>query len=246
VCAEPNDPARRFCRRCGSNLDSAAAVPAKRPPWWRRIFRRRKRELAAGERPTTMSPAKRTRPTLSRAAFITRWALTGLVALGLIGVVAIPSLRSGAIEIATGGLDQIRRIVAPRLAPETPAAVTSTDELLDHPVARLFDRRRPTAWQAGGPNPSATATFEHPVDLGAVIIHPGIEDGFLDFRRPSRVAFAFEDGSSAEFDLEDVPDPQTFDLNAPAVDTVEIRVLETKGPAGAPLAFAEIEFFTRN
>ena len=193
-----------------------------------------------------MATGKQTKPTLSRAAFVIRWALTGLVALGLIGVVAIPSLRDTAIEIATGGLDQIRRIVAPRLAPETPAAVTATDQLPDHPVANLFDRRRPTAWHAGGPNPIATATFERPVDLGAVIIHPGIEDGFLDFRRPSRVALSFEDGSTATFDLEDVPDPQTFDLNASGVGIVEITVLEAKGPAGAPLAFAEIEFFTRN
>jgi hypothetical protein len=185
-------------------------------------------------------------PSLARARFVIRWALTGLVALGLIGFVAVPSLRSIAVDAVTEGLDQVRRIVAPRLAPETPVAFAAADQLDGHPIANLFDRRRFTAWEASGDAPVATATFAKPVDLGAVILHPGLEDGFLDLRRPSRVEFVFPDGSTATFELQDVPDLQRFDLNASSVETVEIRIVETKGPAGAPVAFAEIEFFTKN
>ncbi len=175
-----------------------------------------------------------------------RWVLTGLAGLGLIGFVAIPSIRNAALGAATGGLDQIRRIVAPRLEPETPVSFETTDQLADHPIADLFDRRRFTAWEATGDAPVGTAHFAKPVDLGAVILHPGIEDGFLDLRRPARVEFAFPDGSTVAFDLEDVADPQQFDLNASGVQSVEIRIVETKGPPGAPVAFAEIEFFTKN
>jgi hypothetical protein len=221
-------------------------VPDKRPPWWRRIFRRRPKAFAAGERRASMGPARVSRPTRTRATFVIRWVLTGLVALGLIGSVAIPSVRNVALGALSSGLDQVRRVVAPRLEPETPVSAEAADQLDDHPVADLFDRRRFTAWEAAGEAPVATATFAKPVDLGAVILHPGLEDGFLDLRRPARIELAFPDGTTVAFNLEDVPDLQRFDLNVSGVQTVEIRIVETKGPPGAPVAFAEIEFFTKN
>lgn len=49
-CGQPNNPERRFCRKCGNLL--AEQVVAARLPWWKRIFRRHKTETAeprAGE-----------------------------------------------------------------------------------------------------------------------------------------------------------------------------------------------------
>jgi hypothetical protein len=246
-CSEPNDPARKFCRRCGASLAAATAVPERRPPWWRRIFARKPREYAAGERRSSMAASKRrSMPSTARATYVVRWALGILFALGLVGFVAIPSFQGLVIRTVSGGFDQIRRFVAPTLTIETPVAVSAADQVADHPVGFLFDRKRFTDWRAAGETATATATFEGTVDLGAVIIHPGIEDGFLDLRRPSRVEFAFADGTVVGFDLEDVPDLQRFDLNVSGVEAVEIRVVDTSGPGAAPIAFAEIEFFTKH
>ena len=43
-CGQPNNPERRFCRKCGNLL--AEQVVAARLPWWKRILRRHKTETA--------------------------------------------------------------------------------------------------------------------------------------------------------------------------------------------------------
>ena len=56
TCAAGNDPARKFCRRCGSSLELATvAAPAARPPWYRRLFRRSQTAFEAGARPPSMA-----------------------------------------------------------------------------------------------------------------------------------------------------------------------------------------------
>src|SRR5690606_30342884 len=47
-CGEPNDAARKFCRRCAASL--AEATVAK-TPWWRRLRRKPKAQPEAGTRP---------------------------------------------------------------------------------------------------------------------------------------------------------------------------------------------------
>jgi len=53
-CRIGNDPTRRFCRRCGQSLAEAVVAVAPKVPWYRRIFGRRPRTAAAGERPKSM------------------------------------------------------------------------------------------------------------------------------------------------------------------------------------------------
>ena len=169
-----------------------------------------------------------------------------LVAIaGAAALVAVPSLRLSLTDGITGGIDQIRRIVMPSLEIERPAAVEAADDVPGHPAELMFDTFTNTDWRTAAANPEVTVRFEEPVDLGAIIVHSGAADGFVELRRPATLVLEFPDGSSTTIRLEDVHDPQQFDLGASGVDRVVIRVGETNGPAGTDLSISEIELFAR-
>jgi hypothetical protein len=144
-----------------------------------------------------------------------------------------------------GIVDRITSIVSPTLTIERPIKVTASSEVEDHPAARLFDTFTNTDWQGEGDAPTITVTFKEKLDLGAVYLHIGNADAFVDFRRPATLELTYPDGSTATITLEDLHDPQQFDLSAPGVDSVQIKVTATNGPAGAPVSISEIEFFRK-
>jgi hypothetical protein len=55
----------------------------------------------------------------------------------------------------------------------------------------------------------------------------------------------FSDGTVQRVELQDVHDPQNIDASGPSGDSLTIRVVETYGPDGAPLAISELEFFAK-
>jgi hypothetical protein len=249
-CAEPNDPERRFCRRCGNNLQEAAVVPIE-IPWWRRIFRRifsrTQRRYEAGERTKGMRQGKPSgRPSGVRITYLLRWALGILFAFGVVGYVAIPSIQGlvnrGVRAVVEGG----GRILTPSLEPIRPTGAEASHEVTGHPVSDVVDTFTNTEWQAGGATPSLTLGFKEPFELGALIVHNGAsKDTFLALRRAKVIEIVFSDGSVQQVDLKDVHDPQKFDVSGPSGDALTIRVVETYGPDGAPVAISELEFFAK-
>jgi hypothetical protein len=254
TCAEPNDPTRKFCRRCGASLVEARIVEEKPLPWWRRIFRRKPKQpkaFAAGERTGSMKAGAQAGLRSGRKIMTyVRLALGLLVVVGIFGYIGVPSVQKFVNEAIGGGgisgiVDNIRRIVQPTLEPVRPTNVTASEELKDHPGRLAFDTFTNTDWEANGTSPSLTITFKEPVDLGAVIVHSGAADTFVDLRRPSKLELSFPDGSSTTLTLKDEHDPQTFDLSASKVDSVKISILETNGPANAPVSLSELELFSK-
>jgi len=253
-CGEANDPTRKFCRRCGSSLVEAKVVVEKPLPWWRRIFRRKPKQpkaFAAGERSGSMKAGAQAGLRSGRRIMTyVRLAAGLLVVVGIFGYVGIPSVQKFVNEAVGGGgisgiVDNIRRFVSPTLEPVRPTSVTASQELKDHPGRLAFDTFTNTDWEASGTSPSLTITFKEPVDLGAVIVHSGAADTFVDLRRPASLELAFSDGTSQTLTLKDEHDPQTFDLSASKVDSVTITIVETNGPAGAPVSLSELEFFRK-
>ena len=260
-CGEPNDPTRKFCRRCGASLVEARIVTDKPLPWWKRIFRRgpkKPKQYAAGERIAPMaagsSPSSGGGASglLRSGLKLRNLVVVGLgliVAVGIFGYVGIPSFQ-GFVNQAIGGgipgvIDSIRKVVAPTLAIERPVSITASSEVKDHPASLLFDAATNTDWQGTDKAPTITATFKEKVDLGAVILHIGSTKAFVDTRRPAELMFTFPDGSSKKITLKDVPDPQTFDLSASNADSVVITITATNGPESAPVSISEIEFFKK-
>jgi hypothetical protein len=258
-CGEPNDPTRKFCRRCGNSLVEARIVAEKPLPWWRRIFRRTPRspqQYAAGERLGSMQPGAPkgagVRGLLGRLFKLRSMVQLGLglvVAIGIFGYVGIPSFHGYVDQALSGGvpgiIDKITGIISPKLTIERPVKVTASSEVNGHAADKMFDTFTNTDWQGTGDAPTITVTFKDKINLGAVILHLGNSDKFVDLRRPAKLELDFPDGTTATISPQDVHDSQTFDLGASGVDTVTIRILATNGPSGAPVSISEIEFFRK-
>ncbi|MEI7742212.1 MAG: hypothetical protein WCK58_00525, partial [Chloroflexota bacterium] len=256
-CGEPNDPARKFCRRCGASLAEARTVEATKLPWWRRIFGggKKAKQYTAGERIGSMEAgSKKKGGGLLKGAFtglgLVRTVLAALVGLGLVGYLAIPSVQGTVNSFVSGGIpgivDKIQRFVNPKLDPIRPTEVTASSEVDGHPVKQMFDTFTNTDWQGNDKVSTFTVKFKETFDLGAVIVHPGSADTFTDLRRPSKLAFDFADGTSITIDVQDVKDAQTFtSVTAGKIDSLTIRILATNGPESAPISISEIEFFKK-
>jgi hypothetical protein len=253
-CQEPNDPTRRFCRRCGTSLAAAPVQVEKRLPWWRRLFGPRKpRHYEAGTRMGSTKPgAPKPKSGLSLPIPLIRKVLAVLIGFGIIGAVVLPDVRSavlnggaGFLKGGNGIVDQVRRIFAPTLVIVHPASASATSELKDHEAGKVIDTFSNTDWQSNEPTPTLTVTFAAPIDLAAVYIHNGTANGFVDLRRPAKLQFVFPDGKTSDITLVDDHKPQQFNIEASALKQVEIRVLATSGDAGKPVALSEIEFFMK-
>ena len=258
-CSEPNDPTRKFCRRCGTNLVSAAIVPAKLP-WYRRIFAPRPKPAktyAAGERigsmrsGSAMGGAKQGLGGVVKGRTILVGIIGLLVGLGLIGYLGVPSFKS-TVDTALGGgpqqlIGNIQRMINPQLEiiRPKPGDITSDDVVGDHAASRVSDKGSNTEWQAAGDQPSLTIAFPETTDLSNVIVTSGAAKDFTSLRRPEQIRFLFDDGTSMTIRLEDDHDPQTFDLKAAKIKSVVVTVISTYGPDDAPMALSELEFFRR-
>jgi hypothetical protein len=260
-CGEPNDPSRRFCRRCGASLTAAKIVADPKLPWWKRLFgggRKQPRQYAAGERMGSMQKAAPKTGGIRgvlKGIGIVRGLLAVVVAIGIFGYVGIPSFQgmvnSALDPITRGGptqiIENIRKLVAPKPAQVTPRPedVTATTELEGHEARRIADLATNTDWQATDNVPVLTVRFEEPVDMLSVIVRPGNGASFAEFRRPATLEFVFPGGSTKRIDLEDTKDPQTFEMTGDNVDVLVIRVVDTNGPDAAPISISEIEFFRK-
>jgi hypothetical protein len=260
TCGEANDPTRKFCRRCGTNLVSATVVPAKRRPWYRRIFASQPKPpktYAAGERigsmqaGSAMGGAKKGLGAVMKGRTMLVGALGVLAAIGLIGYVGVPGFRS-TVDKAMGGGPQelvtnIQRLINPQLEiiRPKPGDVSSIDVVGDHAASRVSDKGSNTEWQAAGEKPSLTIVFPETTDLSNVIVTSGAAKDFTSLRRPEQIQFVFDDGTSQTIRLEDDHDPQTFDLKATKIKSVIVNVISTYGPDDAPMALSELEFFRK-
>src|SRR5204863_3592046 len=100
-CGTPNDPSRHFCKACGRSL--ATAVPARKPPWWRRFFPERK-PLAAGQRTARVRSAESgRRGGVGRGIrSILLMLIVIAIAFAVVGYVAVPGIHRQVDGVAKG------------------------------------------------------------------------------------------------------------------------------------------------
>ena len=209
--------------------------------------------MAAGDRVTSMQAgAKSGWRSLMQVRTLIVGALAIVIGLGVIGYVGVPGFSKYVSEFTSGGLpgiaNRIGNFFNPPQVLERPvlATLVASNEVADHPIGNLFDSRSNTDWRADGKQPSATVTFPEKVDLLSTYIYSGTGGkDFVDVRRPATLQFTFPDGSSQTVTLQDIHDKQFFELKASGVDKVVLKVLTTNGPADAPVAISEIEFFKK-
>jgi hypothetical protein len=231
VCGVGNDPARRFCRRCGASLEQAAvAVPVK-VPWYRRLFRRGSPEqYRAGERPRSME--ERGRPRRSVVGVLLPLVVLVAIVAAVGAYVGVPDVQRQVNETVAG----LKRQFLPELADVTPVANNAN-------VRSVIDRNKLTWWEGDGDQPSLRLRFAPAVDLGSIGVTNGAnDDDFPRFRRPSRIRLTADGGASVTLDIEDAIDFRAHRIDLRDVSQLRVQVLETRGPTDAPVAIRDLEF----
>jgi hypothetical protein len=254
-CGIGNDPARRFCRRCGQSLAEAVVAVAPKVPWYRRIFRRGKRSAAAaGERPKSMRTDGRGGRSGPSAGGLLRIVLQIVVVAALVGAVVgfavVPGWRDGVSSIFTS----IRQVVAPNLVTVRTAG-SATEETgtpaKGHPAQSAFDGFSNTYWAApasAGASPTISAGFSPATDVSKILVTSGAVPDFQGSPRPHDITVQFLDAVGAvvaakDLELKDTKDPQAFDVSAKAASTFRLTVKSVYASSGgANVAITEVEF----
>jgi hypothetical protein len=258
ACSEPNDPSRKFCRRCGASLVEARIVAAPKLPWYRRIFgggSKQPKQYAAGERIASMQKGSAKTPRQGLGGVFRSFAkgrslIVGLlgifVAIGFLGYIGLPSVHGMVDGALSGGpqkiVDNIRKAIAPTPQIVTPVSVTASSEVAGHPATMVWDKATNTDWQGNDKTPTLTVTFKDKIDLMFLLVYAGNSSKFVDFRRPSKIEVVFPDGTSQTLDLADTKDKQSFAVSKDGIDSLQIRILDTNGPESAPISISELEF----
>ncbi|MFE3518249.1 NADase-type glycan-binding domain-containing protein [Streptomyces sp. NPDC059166] len=226
ACGTPNQPGRRFCRRCAAELSPAAKPEAL--PWWRTVWPFRRRVRASSGR-------------------LLRFVVVLVVVLALCagGFLLLPAGRA-LIEDTRDKLGKSK--------PITPANTEASAEIPRHPAANTTDGLSNRYWGAPSEGASVTYTFGKPFRLVDLIITNGASPKPQEYARQARalrldLEVTTEDGGreSRELSLSDKPGPQTVPVQISDVRTVRLVLRSPAGQAeGRHLALAEVEFFQRS
>lgn len=240
-CGSGNDPSRHFCHRCGSSLAEAVSVKV---PWYRRLFPARKpREIAAGDRPTSVvrGESRFRIPLLPILGVI----LAGLVAAYLL----VPSLHRQVDQTAQSWYHTAKVTVAPTNAPVVPVTAAASSETPGHPGRNVIDGYSNTYWEVDltkDPHPILTLTFSTPTDLDFVYFINGLEDKYADQPRPKLLHITYSNGTSQDITLLDQHKPYGVELHARGVRSMTIQVMSVyDAPSSKKMVLAEIELFRR-
>ncbi|MBW3649206.1 MAG: hypothetical protein KY458_01425 [Actinobacteria bacterium] len=249
-CGEGNDPTRKFCRKCGNSL--AQAVPAKKVPWWKKLFSRKSRvSKEAGTRGSKVRAAKEASFKVQIVLNTLRRVLMVLAFLGVAGSFAVPSTRNLIMDKGRSALRSAQGLFNPQFDPVNAVAVSASSAIPGREAAFANDLHSNTYWAEGsegdGVGETISFSFENKVDLARVVVYSGAADSsenFLKQPRPKRLHLVFDNDGSADLLLKDQFEPQIFGLKgAKGVSTVNITIAEVyKGQGGSDTAIAEVEF----
>ncbi|MEW1723472.1 hypothetical protein [Streptomyces sp. NPDC093109] len=239
-CRTENAPERTLCVRCGLLLDPGPP-PDVPLPWWRRIWRRRRRGRVLPVAGTRPKGRLWRRPGL--AVPITLAVLAGAFWFGR---PYLPEAWNFTRD-STGTPDELR-----------PSDIRASSSLADHPPDMAIDTYTNRFWVPAEAGPGIgeflEADFERPVRVTRLVVFSGRsakEDEFLAQSRPSALTVTLRsaDGDSTEkrITLKDRPGQQTFEVRGSDVVRVRLAIADVygAGPGRRP-AIAEIEFFGRN
>ena len=246
-CGERNDPARKFCSRCGSSLVDAVEAHI---PWYRRIFQRRRKSVAAGERPARMRGDATARSPRVGLGLIFKWGkrvVAVVLAALVVFLVVVPGARAG----VQSWFGELKRQLIPSYSQVHAINATSTEQTSGHGALLAIDGNLETWWSGNwtsANHPVIEFTFSSPVELGRLIVYSGESaPAFGAHARPHELLLAFADGSTSDVSLADLPTNQTVDIGAHTGTTVTVEVVSIyPGVANASdVAIREVEFYAR-
>lgn len=231
-CGEPNKPERKFCRRCANSLDEAKVAKVS---VWKRVFGRRKKEVAAGERPGRRGSADvkgKIRQAKRGRALLQRWSRRIIALLAVVGVAGALGLSGSPVRTRAEDMVQsLRDRFFPAVERIVPVGATLPD---GRPVANVTDNTENRHWVAEAPGEGQVlhVQFAEPFDLRSVAFLAGASgDAHLNHARPREVHIVFDTTGSADVELEDTPDFQSFKVSADGVSALQLH-FRTLHPGG--------------
>ncbi len=236
-CGAGNSPERHFCQRCGSNLTAAVVV---KTPWYRKLLPAR-RLPAAGTRPSS-APTER-----AWGSALVRVIALGVVVAVVLAYAAVPPLRARVNNSVASIYASAHRHFQPTVDPVRPLDATASSALATHPARLTIDEVKESYWAANTASdkqPWLRLTFSGPVDIDKMLITSGAANDFATLARPKAVHIVFSDKTTADLTLKDDPTPQSYDLTARQVTSLEIHIVSVYPSAQSPdVALNEVELF---
>jgi hypothetical protein len=250
-CGEGNDPARKFCRRCGASIVEAAVFKL---PWykafWRRLTTRKHKQAGA-------RPKMRRRAFGGGGGFVFKWVFRLLI-LAIVVLVVLTfvgpwhkTLKAHAKRYYHDVVDVVHPTYTPYFAHDAEATTSAPG----HPALNLVDGAKNTSWQSNNTVKGQKITIHFPGN--AKIAKVGFDVGDQDTPslyqtepRPQTLLLDFG-GLTHQFKtvhLRDVAGFQTFTITARPYDviTITINSVYPATGSGQNISIAQIEFFTKS
>ena len=268
VCGVRNPEGRRFCRSCGAMLQLPTVAAAPRRGWWRRLMDRlsgRRREFAAGERPTGFrdhhaagaapgqdqgaGASRRKGFHLPRHIKLGKLAPLFLVA-GLAGIGLGPA-RSWVTTEVSSLLGKAKARVNQHYVNVTPIGATADAEK-GHAAGLAVDGLTNTYWASAkhpdGVGDTITVTFSGPVDIDQIGILSGADpQNFRASARPHDLTVSATGVPDAVLSFDDSGDFQSRTITLHHVTSVTFTVKDSyPGQKQHDLAVRDIEFFVKS
>lgn len=260
-CGEGNPSERRFCRRCGGSLQDAE--PAKKPPFWKRWFRRKPKVHEAGDRPMRgrkgggakgkMRGAKKAAGGAKRTVARVTRVIALLAIVGVAVGVTVGPWRAPVQEWAMERFDRVRQVVAPSFEAVNPVAAEASSEAEGHPARNAIVGTN--LWWAGtggddGIGERLLLEFDPPADIAVIGVIPGAADTeeYVAQPRPRRLHLVFDTGRTETLEIEDRHEFQPFRIDvAEGVSRVEVQIDDVwRGQEGSNVSLTLIEFQVRS
>jgi zinc ribbon protein len=248
-CGEGNPPNRKFCSRCGSSLESAAAV---KTPWWRKLLPKRKAKvLEAGSRPGRGGVRAKSRRAAALAKVmptVRKVVAVALVVSGLMYGVLAP-VRGWANKRVSAAKHRIDRLINPQFDPVNVNGFSATAQIRGHDAGKAVDGFSNTYWAAptGGREVVLILRFNHEVDVDKAIVRSGVSANFQSTNRPQNLHIVYSTNATFDTVLKDSPDPQTVSIgNGHGITSMEIHITQMyKAVKSSDVAVTEIELFRK-
>jgi hypothetical protein len=252
-CGQGNVPTRRFCSRCGSELDEAEVAKA---PWWHKLRPRRgPRVVALGSGTGTGRTGPAVVPGQGRQNFVNKVKVIGGVLLCLSCLLyAMYAPFRNAVDRQTASIRAaVKGFVESQYSPVRPSKVSANKAIKGHGPENTKDLNTASYWSARYASEvqsldtvTLNVEFDSIVQLDQLIITPGVADAFTDHGRPRLLILRFTNEKTMMINVKDSAKPQKFDLSgATGIKSVSITIGAIfPSEKNKDVAISELEFFS--
>jgi ribosomal protein L40E len=255
-CGEGNDPARKFCRRCGTSLLEAVVFSL---PWYKKVWRRLtgKKTRTAGARPKL-----RRRLIGGVGGGIIAAVLKVIVVLAILAVVVLSFVGPVHKHLRHDESDwyhNVVNIVHPSYSQFHPLSAEASSSLSGFPASNLINNANNTAWQSKEPGvgQNIILRFSSPENVAKIGFVSGDQvngsTSYVTTARPEEIVITFH-GSKGHSDttktltLKDSTNFQTYTVSSKDSDgiSIEIRsVYKASTTNDQGVSISQIELWTK-